>query len=78
MNLRGFNCFRKLFLIVNEEDKSLELQKEERVLVKNLNNLQGIDTLWSIAVFSEVPQVKEISRDFLVDLYLNVKTGSSS
>lgn len=41
INLQGFNCFKRLFLIVNEEDKTLEVQKggEERVTVLNLNNL---------------------------------------
>ena len=77
MNLRGFSCFKKLFLIVNEEEKALEPQREDRVAVNNLNSLQGIDTLWGISIFSELPQVKEQSRDFLVDLYLNVKTKSS-
>ena len=77
MNLRGFSCFKKLFLIVNEEEKALEPQREDRVAVNNLNSLQGIETLWGISIFSELPQVKEQSRDFLVDLYLNVKTKSS-
>lgn len=76
MNLRGFNCFKKLFLIVNEEEKALEPQREDRVTVINMNNLQGLETLWGITVYSDVPQVKEQSRDFLVDLYLNVKTKS--
>lgn len=42
MNLRGFSCFKKLFLIVNEEEKALEPQREDRVVVNSLNSLQGI------------------------------------
>lgn len=55
MNLRGFSCFKKLFLIVNEEEKALEPQREDRVAVNNLNSLQGIDTLWGISIYSELP-----------------------
>ena len=76
MNLRGFSCFKKLFLIVNEEEKAIEPSREDRVSVLNLNNLKGLNTLWGIAVYSEVPNVKDFSRDFLVDIYLNVKTKS--
>lgn len=36
MNLRGFNCFKKLFLIVNEEEKNVEIQREDRIYVTNL------------------------------------------
>lgn len=74
INLQGFNCFKRLFLIVNEEDKTLLVQKggEERVTVLNLNNLQGLDSLWSIAIMSENSRVKEQCRDFLVDLYLKI------
>jgi len=39
INLQGFSCFRRLFLIVNEEEKALEQQRENRVLVNNLNSL---------------------------------------
>jgi len=53
MNIRGFNCFKRLFLIVNEEEKSLENRKD-RVYINNLNQLQGLDTLWAIAIQSEV------------------------
>ena len=77
MNLKGFSCFKKLFLIVNEEDKVIEPAREDRVSVININNLKGLNTLWGIAVYSEVSNVKEQSRDFLVDIYLNVKTKSS-
>jgi len=42
-----------LFLIVNEEEKTLEVQREERVVVNNLNSLQGIDTLWNISIQCE-------------------------
>lgn len=59
MNLRGFNCFKKLFLIVNEEEKALDPVRDERVTVNNLNNLSGLETLWNIAIFSEVNSVKE-------------------
>jgi hypothetical protein len=30
MNIKGFNCFKKLFLIVNEEEKALEPYREDR------------------------------------------------
>jgi hypothetical protein len=53
MNIRGFNCFKRLFLIVNEEEKALEIRKE-RVYINSLNQLQGIDTLWAIAIQSEI------------------------
>lgn len=72
MNIRGFNCFRRLFLIVNEEEKTLEIRKD-RVYINNLNQLQGLDTLWGIAIQSEVKRVREICREFLVDLHLNIK-----
>jgi hypothetical protein len=49
MNIRGFTCFKRLFLIVNEEEKALENRKE-RVYINNLNSLQGLETLWGIAI----------------------------
>ncbi len=76
MNLKGFSCFKKLFMIVNEEDKVIEPTREDRISVINLNNLKGLNTLWGIAVYSEVNKVKELSRDFLVDIFLNVKVKS--
>ena len=57
--MEGFNCFKRLFLIVNEEDKLLEIHKDERVVVVNLNTLQGLDTLWLIAIMCENITVKE-------------------
>ena len=36
MNIRGFNCFKRLFLIVNEEEKVVEIKKD-RVYTNNLN-----------------------------------------
>ena len=72
MNIRGFSCFRRLFLIVNEEEKSLEIRKD-RVYINNLNQLQGLDTLWAISIQSEVQRVREYCREFLVDLHLNIK-----
>jgi len=59
MNLRGFNCFKKLFLIVNEEEKALDPAKDDKVSVNNLNNLSGLETLWGIAIYSEMAHVKE-------------------
>jgi hypothetical protein len=50
INIQGFSCFKRLFLIVNQEEKSLEQQKEDRIIVNNLNQLQGIETLWAIAI----------------------------
>lgn len=78
INIEGFNCFKRLFLIVNEEEKALEIQKDNRIVVTNLNSLQGIETLWSFAILCSSNQVKEVSRDFLVDLYLKIKTKSSA
>jgi hypothetical protein len=49
MNIRGFICIKRLFLIVNEEEKALEIKKD-RVYINNLNQLQGLETLWSIAI----------------------------
>lgn len=72
MNIRGFSCFKRLFLIVNEEEKTLEIKKD-RVYINNLNQLQGLDTLWGIAIQSEVKKVREICREFLVDMHLNIK-----
>jgi hypothetical protein len=56
MNIRGFNCFKKLFLIVNEEEKNVEIWKEDRIYVNNTrcDQLQGIDSLWSIACYSDI------------------------
>ena len=39
INIQGFNCFKRLFLIVNEEEKVLIVHKEDRVVVSNLNAL---------------------------------------
>lgn len=39
MNLQGFLSFKKLFLIINEEEKYLEIQREDKVSVNNLNAL---------------------------------------
>lgn len=50
INIQGFNCFKRLFLIVNEEEKVLIVHKEDRVVVSNLNALQGIESLWAIAI----------------------------
>ena len=72
MNIRGFSCFKRLFLIVNEEEKTLEIKKD-RVYINNLNQLQGLDTLSGIAIQSEVKRVREICREFLVDMHLNIK-----
>lgn len=77
MNMEGFSCFKRLFLIVNEEDKLLEAPKEDRVVVINLNSLQGLDTLWLIAIMCDNAQVKELCKNFLVDLYLKIKTTKS-
>jgi hypothetical protein len=49
MNIRGFNCFKRLFLIINEEEKIVEIKKE-RVYINNLNQLQGLESLWGIAI----------------------------
>jgi hypothetical protein len=38
MNIRGVNCFKMLFHIVNKEEKSLENRKD-RVYINNLNQL---------------------------------------
>lgn len=37
INMQGFMCFKRLFLIVNEEERTLEVQREDRVVVNNLN-----------------------------------------
>ena len=50
INWHGFLCFKKLFLIVNEEEKQLELLGEDKASVNNLNSLHGIETLWKIAI----------------------------
>jgi hypothetical protein len=50
IELQGFICFKNLFLIVNEEEKLLEVQKEEKVSVNNLNALKGMDFLWNTAL----------------------------
>lgn len=78
MNMEGFSCFKRLFLIVNEEDKLLEAPKEDRVVVINLNSLQGLDTLWLIAIMCENAAVKDLCKNFLVDLYLRIKTKSGA
>lgn len=78
INMQGFVCFKKLFLIVNEEQNFLEVQKEERVLVNNLNALQGLESLWAIAIKCESQSVKDLCRDFLVDLYLKIKAKSTA
>lgn len=75
--MEGFSCFKRLFLIVNEEEKLLEAGKEGRVVVINLNSLQGLDTLWFIAIMCDNAQVKELCKNFLVDLYLKIKTTKS-
>jgi hypothetical protein len=74
-NNQGFNCFKRLFLIVNSEERTLEGQ-DERLAVVNLNGLQGLDGLWSIAIMCENARVRDQCRDFLVDLYLKIKAKS--
>lgn len=80
LNLQGFNCFKRLFLIVNEEERALENAGEERVNVVNLQNLHGLDQLWQISIKNGGERggskVRDQCRDFLVDLYLRIKTKS--
>jgi len=45
----GFSCFKKLFIIVNEEEKYLQIMKDEQISVYNISNLIGIESLWQIA-----------------------------
>jgi hypothetical protein len=47
-------------------------------VVNNLNKLQGLDSLWAIAIQCENQQVKDICKEFLVDLYLKIKTRSNA
>ena len=35
--------------IINEEEKIVEIKKE-RVYINNLNQLQGLESLWGIAI----------------------------
>lgn len=37
-----------------------------------------METLWSIAIKCENQQVKDICKDFLVDLYLKIRTKSNA
>mmetsp|Transcript_8862 Transcript_8862/g.8233 ORF Transcript_8862/g.8233 Transcript_8862/m.8233 type:complete len:493 (+) Transcript_8862:1431-2909(+) len=78
VNMHGFECFKKLFLIVNEEERSLEIQRDEKVSVNNLNMLKGIESLWQISIKCQNQKVKDDCKDFLTDLYLKSKTKSNT
>jgi len=75
---QGFECFKKLFLTVNEEERSLEQTRDGKVTVNNLNMLKGIESLWQIAIKCKNEGVKDDCKDFLTDLYLNSKTKNNT
>ena len=49
INHTGFQCFKKLFLIVNEEEKGLEQQRDDKIVVNTLN-LKGLESFWQISI----------------------------
>lgn len=73
LGIVGFNCFKLLFLNVNAQLGSLKLDQKYtgHFQVQTINNLQGFETLWHVAVLSTDSFVRDEARDFLVDMYLN-------
>ena len=49
MNVQLFNCFRKLFEMINEDNGCISFHKASGIArVKNYSALQGIPTFWNI------------------------------
>ena len=66
-----------LFHVVNQQEGSLLLDRDNVVIqVNNFGQLQGLNTLWKIAIHCENEDVKEMCRKSLCDMSLLVKSKS--
>lgn len=73
IGVEGFDCFKMLFLNVNNEKRLLEIDTNGTFAVNNIQLLIGLDTLWDIVIFCKDPEVLQQSRNFLVDLHVRAK-----
>jgi hypothetical protein len=75
LNLQAYECFSSLFIGVNQQEGSLTLDREGNLLqVGNFTQLQGLNTLWKIAIQCENEDVKEMCRRSLCDMSLLAKS----
>ena len=75
LNLQAFECFHSLFLGVNVQEGNLLLNPEDGSIqiVKNFAQMQGINTIWKIAIYCRNERVRELSRECLCDVFLLFK-----
>lgn len=79
LNFQAYECFHALFLGVNNQEANLVLDQSDGSMtqVNNFQSLQGIKTLWKIAINCREEAVKERCRCTLCDLYLLTQSKNS-
>jgi hypothetical protein len=81
LNLQAYECFRSLFFGVNAQDGTLSLDREgqgQMTQVNNFSQLQGMNTMWKIAIYCQKEDVKEMCRSSLCDMFLLTKSKNQA
>lgn len=73
----GFQCFCRYMCCANVQAAYLKMEKDvisksSNFLVKNINDLFGLECLWAIVLGTEAVLVAREAMEFLVKIYLNV------
>ena len=55
--------------MINRQEEFI-FTRGKKLIVKNYENLIGLDTLWKISIESENDKVRDESMDLLVDIHL--------
>ena len=79
LNNQAYDCFHTLFLGVNNQEANVVLDQQDGTMtqVNNFSQLQGINTMWKIAIHCQEESVKEKCRNILCDLYLLTQTKNT-
>ena len=79
LNLQAYECFRTLFVGVNAQEGTLTPDAEGNIdAVSNFSQVQGLNTMWKIAIHCQNEDVKELCRSLLCDTFLLTKSKSQS
>ena len=71
-SMKGFQCFEVNFFYVNQNNWLIKKVKGEYAFRTNdIDRLQGLDLVWQYAINNQVLEVRQRSRNFLIDLHLN-------
>jgi hypothetical protein len=77
LNLQAYECFKTLFVGVNAQDALTVERDSSSLQVKSLTAIQGMNTLWKVAIYCQNEAVKDLCRSLLCDLFLSLPKNQS-